>query len=157
MISSIKVNFVNLNSLQGTDNQVAWQRFLPNGVIALLPLSENLSSIVWSSSTENVKHLMSLPEESFIDAVNDSFVSKISPIVKQKFEMNLWLQWKQYPKNQLVSNTMKTIESIFGNYSQTVRQLPPSIKSLYEKSRAAFPLGFGHTSTYAAKGCVLIG
>lgn len=52
---------------------------------------------------------------------------------------------------------MRTVESIFGNYSQTVRQLPPSIKSLYEKSRAAFPLGFGHTSTYAAKGCVLIG
>ncbi|XP_037030932.1 ubiquinone biosynthesis monooxygenase COQ6, mitochondrial [Bradysia coprophila] len=123
---------------EGVDNQVAWQRFLPNGVIALLPLSENLSSIVWSSSTENVKHLLSLPEESFIDAVNDSF-------------------WKQYPKNQIVSNAMKTVESIFGNYSQTVRQLPPSIKSLYEKSRAAFPLGFGHTSTYAAKGCVLIG
>ncbi|KAJ6639241.1 Ubiquinone biosynthesis monooxygenase COQ6, mitochondrial [Pseudolycoriella hygida] len=120
-----------------TDNQVAWQRFLPNGVIALLPLSENLSSIVWSTNTEIVKHLLSLPEESFIDAVNDAF-------------------WKQYPKNQIVSNAMKTVESVLGNFS-SVRQLPPGIKSLYGKSRAAFPLGFGHTSTYAAKGCVLIG
>lgn len=137
---------------------MAWQRFLPNGVIALLPLSENLSSIVWSSSTENVKHLLSLPEESFIDAVNDSFVSiKVACNPVRISSLRSLLQWKQYPKNQMVSNAMKTVESIFGNYSQTVRQLPPSIKSLYEKSRAAFPLGFGHTSTYAAKGCVLIG
>lgn len=56
------------------DNFVAWQRFLPNGVIALLPLSENLSSIVWSTEIDHFKNLMKLNEADFIYAVNHAFV-----------------------------------------------------------------------------------
>lgn len=56
------------------DNFVAWQRFLPNGVIALLPLSENLSSIVWSTDAKHFKQLMQLNEIDFVDAVNNAFV-----------------------------------------------------------------------------------
>lgn len=57
------------------ENFVAWQRFLPNGVIALLPLSTKLSSIVWSTETKHFKHLMQLNDADFIDAVNNAFVS----------------------------------------------------------------------------------
>lgn len=57
------------------ENFVAWQRFLSNSVIALLPLSDNLSSIVWSTDNKIFKHLMSLNETDFIDAVNNAFVS----------------------------------------------------------------------------------
>lgn len=56
------------------ENFVAWQRFLPNGVIALLPLSNKLSSIVWSTEVKHFKHLMQLNEADFIDAVNNAFV-----------------------------------------------------------------------------------
>lgn len=63
-------------SFQADENFVAWQRFLPDGVIALLPLSDNLSSIVWSTKTEIVKELLALPETEFIDAVNNAFVSR---------------------------------------------------------------------------------
>lgn len=55
---------------------MAWQRFLPDGVIALLPLSNNLSSIVWSTGTETVKELLKLTETEFIDAVNHAFVRR---------------------------------------------------------------------------------
>lgn len=56
------------------ENFVAWQRFLPNGVIALLPLSDKLSSIVWSTEIKHFKHLMQLNDADFIDAVNNAFV-----------------------------------------------------------------------------------
>lgn len=56
------------------ENFVAWQRFLPNGVIALLPLSNKLSSIVWSTESKHFKHLMQLSDAEFIDAVNNAFV-----------------------------------------------------------------------------------
>lgn len=57
------------------ENFVAWQRFLPNGVIALLPLSNKLSSIVWSTESKHFKQLMQLNDTDFIDAVNNAFVS----------------------------------------------------------------------------------
>lgn len=56
------------------DNFVAWQRFLPKGVIALLPLSDKLSSIVWSTDVKHFKQLMKLNDADFIDAVNNAFV-----------------------------------------------------------------------------------
>lgn len=63
---------VELNECE--ENFVAWQRFLPNGVIALLPLSQNLSSIVWSTDVNHFKKLMQLNDTDFIDAVNNAFV-----------------------------------------------------------------------------------
>lgn len=56
------------------DNFTAWQRFLPNGVIALLPVSDELSSIVWSTDGTHFTHLMTLDEDAFVDAVNNAFV-----------------------------------------------------------------------------------
>lgn len=68
-------------------------------------------------------------------------------------------QWKQYPKDQLTDSALKAISSLIGNLvpSSNRGPLPPGIKGIYENSRALFPLGFGHTSTYAATGAVLIG
>jgi len=37
------------------------------------------------------------------------------------------------------------------------KQMPPSVEAIVEGSRAAFPLGFGHASSYAQSGAVLIG
>lgn len=68
-------------------------------------------------------------------------------------------QWKQYPRDQLTDSALQAFSSIFGNLTslQNRGPLPPGIKGVYEKSRALFPLGFGHTSTYATTGAVLIG
>lgn len=41
--------------------------------------------------------------------------------------------------------------------SNAVRQLPPTIAECEPKSRAAFPLGFGHASNYITKGVALVG
>lgn len=57
------------------NNFVGWQRFLPNGVIALLPLTDNLSSIVWSTDSKHFQQLMKLDEIEFVDAVNEAFVT----------------------------------------------------------------------------------
>lgn len=52
---------------------------------------------------------------------------------------------------------MKCAASCLGTDTQTVRQLPPKLNSLYHNSRAGFPLGFGHANTYVRRGVALIG
>lgn len=154
--------------LQANQNDVAWQRFLPDGVIALLPLSSNLSSIVWSTDTKSVKNLLQLPEPDFVDAVNQAFVM---PNYRIYSRFKIWKcvpylflfiyiymkQCKRFPRNQLVDNTMKAVDAMIGRASQTVKQLPPRINGVYQNSRAGFPLGFGHSSSYVGKGVALIG
>lgn len=52
---------------------------------------------------------------------------------------------------------MKGVESFLGNITGSSRQLPPLVKSVQDKSRAIFPLGFGHAASYVSEGTALIG
>ncbi|MEO5573703.1 MAG: UbiH/UbiF/VisC/COQ6 family ubiquinone biosynthesis hydroxylase [Gammaproteobacteria bacterium] len=45
--------------------QTAWQRFLPDGPLAFLPLTDNYTSIVWSLPPERAAHLLSLDDTHF--------------------------------------------------------------------------------------------
>lgn len=47
----------------------------PNNEVILCQLTDCLSSLVWSTSIEHAKELLSLPNESFVDSLNDALVS----------------------------------------------------------------------------------
>ncbi|KAI4485459.1 hypothetical protein M0804_006964 [Polistes exclamans] len=130
-----------LELCEPTENIVAWQRFLPTGPIALLPLTNTLSSLVWSLTTKEAKNLMKISEEEFVDSINKAL-------------------WKVYPKDGIVESGMKALQQLLQGLSLQngiSRQLPPSVSKIVEGSRAAFPLGFGHSVSYVAPGTVLIG
>lgn len=100
-----------------------------------------MSSLVWSVTTEEAKKLLEISEEEFVDALNDAL-------------------WKVYPKNGIVESGMAAFQQLLKQFSLEtgiVRQLQPSISNIIEGSRAAFPLGFGHSTNYVAKGVALIG
>lgn len=64
---------------------------------------------------------------------------------------------RKYPKNSLVDVAMNSVASFLGTDPQAGRQLPPKLSSLYNDSRAGFPLGFGHADSYVRRGVALIG
>lgn len=124
-----------------TENNVAWQRFLPTGPIAMLPLSDTESSLVWSTSHHLAEELLELDEESFVDAVNSAFWS-----------------------NENQSDLIETAGALFRGALSAImpsagspRQLPPSVAGIGPKSRVMFPLGIGHASEYVRHRVALIG
>ena len=42
----------------------------------LLQLSNSVCSLIWTTTPGEAKHLVSLSEDQFVDAVNDAFVSQ---------------------------------------------------------------------------------
>ena len=49
---------------------VAWQRFMPGGPLAFLPLEDGRSSIVWTRPTAEAKRLMALETDEFISELD---------------------------------------------------------------------------------------
>jgi 2-octaprenylphenol hydroxylase len=47
--------------------ETAWQRFLPEGPLAFLPLLDGRSSVVWSMGSEEAQRLSGLSERNFLD------------------------------------------------------------------------------------------
>ena len=50
-----------------------WQRFMPTGPLAFLPLPGNHSSIVWSTSPEQAGELMAMEDAGFLAALQQAF------------------------------------------------------------------------------------
>ncbi|XP_039993928.1 ubiquinone biosynthesis monooxygenase COQ6, mitochondrial [Xiphias gladius] len=130
-----------LHLSEPTENNVAWQRFLPTGPIAMLPLSDTESSLVWSTSHRLAEELLELDEESFVDAINSAFWS-----------------------NENQSEMIETAGSLFRGALSAImpsagspRQLPPSVAGIGPKTRVMFPLGMGHASEYIRHRVALIG
>ncbi|KAM9067373.1 ubiquinone biosynthesis monooxygenase COQ6, mitochondrial [Sarcophilus harrisii] len=130
-----------LHLSEPTENNVAWQRFLPSGPIALLPLSDTLSSLVWSTSHEHAKELVSMEEENFLDAINSAF-------------------WSDANHTDFIDSAGSMLQyavTFLQPTKSSARQLPPSVAKVGPKSRALFPLGLGHAVEYVRPRVALIG
>ncbi|XP_068619161.1 ubiquinone biosynthesis monooxygenase COQ6, mitochondrial [Battus philenor] len=130
-----------LHLAEEMQNTTAWQRFLPTGPVAFLPLDSKRSSLVWSTTHAHAKELLKLPDEQFVDALNDAM-------------------WKQHPRRSTVDTCTSWVGTLLkrvGLPDGAERQLPPSVRAIVPSSRAAFPLAFGHSTRYIAPGVALVG
>ena len=58
--------------LERTHRETAWQRFLPTGPLAFLPLDDKHCSIVWSTTESESARLMALDDDEFVNALNEA-------------------------------------------------------------------------------------
>uniref|UniRef100_A0A671UDZ1 Ubiquinone biosynthesis monooxygenase COQ6, mitochondrial n=1 Tax=Sparus aurata TaxID=8175 RepID=A0A671UDZ1_SPAAU len=130
-----------LHLSEPTENNVAWQRFLPTGPIAMLPLSDTESSLVWSASHRFAEELLEMDEESFVDAINSAF----------------WSNENQSELIETAGSLFRSALSAIMPSAGSPRQLPPSVAGIGPKSRVMFPLGMGHASEYIRHRVALIG
>jgi len=97
----------------------AWQRFLPTGPLAFLPLTEGYSSIVWSTLPEEAQRLTQIPEADFATELEQAFESKLGKIEsvagRAVFPLRLF-ETMHYvkPRLALVGDAAHTIHPLAG-------------------------------------------
>lgn len=65
-------------------DRTAWQRFLPSGPLALLPLGDGLSSVVWSTTQRHASELVAMPDAAFIAALNSALTAPPSAFRQER-------------------------------------------------------------------------
>ncbi len=100
--------------------KTAWQCFLPDGPLALLPLfDDHICSIVWSSSPHEIRRLRNLEEASFNLEITNAFEGRLGKIKKISTDMALPLVMrhaKEYvkPRVALIGDAAHTIHPLAG-------------------------------------------
>lgn len=123
------------------ENCCAWQRFLPSGPIALLPISDNFSNIVWTMSPDEASNHKSMTEVDFISAVNNALDYGYGP----------------HPSSSKAGDG-----GIFSWFTADVTssnegfEVPPLAVRL-ASDRMVFPLSLRHASNYVSKRVALVG
>ena len=60
----------------------AWQRFLPGGPLALLPLADGRCSIVWSTAPSEAERLLALDEPAFLEELTQASESTLGRMLR---------------------------------------------------------------------------
>lgn len=71
-----------------------WQRFLPYGPLAFLPMHDNYCCVVWSTSPEQATELLALDEAAFAQRLAEAFDQRLGAIteVRERGKFPLRLQ-----------------------------------------------------------------
>jgi 2-octaprenyl-6-methoxyphenol hydroxylase len=59
---------------------VAYERFTPDGAIAMLPLSAGRCGVVWATSPERARELLALDDAAFVSALEEAFGLRLGRI-----------------------------------------------------------------------------
>jgi ubiquinone biosynthesis UbiH/UbiF/VisC/COQ6 family hydroxylase len=131
-------------------NHTAWQRFFPTGPIALLPMRDGYSSIVWSCTDEMATELTSLSPEAFTAKLNDALFSPPKTPVPPEFP-GLPILTDLVKGVNHAANTIMSAAAL----SDPFVAPPKPIQSVGK--RFAFPLKMKHATSYVKPGVALIG
>ncbi|MGI9303249.1 MAG: UbiH/UbiF/VisC/COQ6 family ubiquinone biosynthesis hydroxylase [Gammaproteobacteria bacterium] len=58
----------------------AWQRFLPTGPVAFLPLADGRSSVVWSTDQQHADELLNMSDDDFCTALSAAIAHRLGDV-----------------------------------------------------------------------------
>lgn len=138
-----------------TDNHTAWQRYLKSGPLALLPLWDGYSSIVWSLPVLEARKMAALSREAFLKLLNEA--------LQDAPKTDRWsvLEPTDAPFSRPVRELASLADAIMSavvlnNPPGDAYRSPPIIASLHSPI-VSFPLQFQQASKYTSPRIALIG
>jgi len=96
----------------------AWQRFLPTGPLAFLPLNDNYSSIVWSTEEQEADRLLNLSDDDFLQALNSALGDSPLGTVEETHKRAAFPLRLQHANDYIKSRT-----ALIGDAAHTVHPL----------------------------------
>ena len=97
----------------------AWQRFLPTGPLAFLPLRDGRCSIVWSATSDEAERLLALDDSDFREALGEAYDFRLGRItdVGERVLFALHRQYADHyiaPRIALVGDALHVIHPLAG-------------------------------------------
>ncbi|EHA57321.1 hypothetical protein MGG_11732 [Pyricularia oryzae 70-15] len=126
--------------------RVAYQRFLPSGPIASLPMPGNYSTLVWSTTPAYAALLKSLSPADFTAMVNAAF--RLSPVD---------LEYMHTIPSGQADELAWRLQHATIDAPPSPRALPAPVVEVQEGSVASFPLRMRHADTYIGERVALVG
>ncbi|KAF1333171.1 Ubiquinone biosynthesis monooxygenase coq6, partial [Globisporangium splendens] len=131
-------------------NHTAWQRFFPTGPIALLPMRDGYSSIVWSTTADEAKELKELSPEDFVARLNEALSAPASKPTPPEFPGLPVL-------TDLVKGVNSAVSTVLAAAALTDPFVAPPKPIEVVGQRVSFPLKMKHATSYVKPGVALIG
>ena len=132
-----------------TDKAIAYQRFLPNGPIALLALPDGYATLVWSTTTTEAARLKALSDTDFAAMIDAAF--RLDVVDLDYMSHLLSGQVSELEWRSSINITPTTTKS------SSLPPLPGRVTSVQANSIASFPLRLRHADAYTAERIALIG
>ncbi len=145
VVATVRLASDNEAGTTGSNTATAYQRFLPSGPVALLPLPGDFATLVWSTTPQYAAQIKALSSEDFVAMVNAAFQLEMVDI---KYMHTI-------PEGQVAE--LEWREGVTGGGSQSRNTLPGRVIAVQPNSVASFPLRFRHADTYISSRIALIG
>ncbi|KAK3996439.1 hypothetical protein QBC44DRAFT_148217 [Cladorrhinum sp. PSN332] len=126
----------------GEHTKIAYQRFLPTGPVAMLPMPGKYSTLVWSTTPSNAALLKKLSPKDLVAMVNAAFrlpITDLEFMHTQKSGQEDEYTWRM--QHTPVDH----------------RAVPQVVTGVQEGTVASFPLKLRHADTYTADRVALVG
>lgn len=133
------------------NNHTAWQKYLPTGPLALLPLWNGHSSIVWSTNVAESRRLQSLSGDDLVKEINRALQENVG---QQDFFEHSKRRMSDKARKILPSWLLSEVTSL-GNSIMSASLLsspfkyPPLVTSIASKV-VSFPLSFQQAKQYVS-------
>jgi len=131
----------------------AWQRFLPMGPVAVLPLSGRKASIVWSTTPSHAKALAALDGPSFLASLN-----RVLHATEEEFVLTAAAAGRGGVPSSAVRNFTASVAGFVSRLAPTSasHRKPPTPTSLISPI-LSFPLKLQLAHATSAPRCALLG